>query len=245
MTLRWETLQSWFEFQTVLNSFVWTWLSKLSNIQSVHLNQYWKNVKLNYTWHQHYSFLWKCLLDSETGREFFLALLFLFLAVFTKCKHVQKHCNEPQYSVMFSKTSKDFCFELGYPDRHTFRRRKDLFTLSDVVWPFSGSQHKLCSVQHMEFTSGLRVKRSYFPYRTSWLSAPQRGKSFRPREENCAASKRHWESHEAHSWGPVSDHVSLGCQVWHYFMVLSLTCLLYWLLCNSAPVKWIHTRSVS
>jgi hypothetical protein len=56
----------------------------------------------------------------------FLALLFLFQTVFTKCKHMQKNCNELQNSVMFSKTSKNICFELGSPGRQTFMRIEDI-----------------------------------------------------------------------------------------------------------------------
>lgn len=34
---------------------------------------------------------------------------------------------------MFSKTSKDVCFELGSKDGHTFMRMKDIFLLS-MMW---------------------------------------------------------------------------------------------------------------
>ncbi|XP_015421775.1 PREDICTED: uncharacterized protein C8orf34 homolog [Myotis davidii] len=72
-------------------------------------------------------------LNSQTWQAIFLALLLLILAVLTKCKHMQKHCNKPQCSVMFGKTSKDVCFELGSKDGHTFMRMKDIFLLS-MMW---------------------------------------------------------------------------------------------------------------
>jgi len=52
---------------------------------------------------------------------------------------MQKHCNELQNSVMFSKTSKDICFELGSLGRQTFMRIEDIILFS-VMWfdPFQG-----------------------------------------------------------------------------------------------------------
>lgn len=85
-----------------------------------------------FSWH-----FW--FLDFQTWQELFLALPLLILAVFTKCKHMQKHCNKLRRSVVFSKTSKDVCFELDSKDGHTFMRREDIFLLS-MMWfgPFQG-----------------------------------------------------------------------------------------------------------
>ncbi|XP_012518564.1 PREDICTED: uncharacterized protein C8orf34 homolog [Propithecus coquereli] len=88
-------------------------------------------------------------LDSQTWQELFLARLLLILAVFTKCKHMQKHCNKPQHSVMFGKTSKDVCFELGSKDGHTFMRMEDIFLLF-MMWfgPFQGPKEEGSSEGH-------------------------------------------------------------------------------------------------
>lgn len=125
---------------------------------------------------------------------FFLALRFLFLAVSQNantCKNIVMNLSTQSCSV---RPQKIFALNLVLQTGYLQENRRYLLTLCDVVWPFWGSQWKLCSIQHTEFTSGLRVNRSISPYRESWVCGPHRDKSFRPWKKNCAASKTHWDS---------------------------------------------------